>query len=221
MPLNLIILGLFPGICFSVFYLKGIRELARSDNIKLLSYHTFFAAIFITLFLIFTLFLSWLMNASLKVSSYVQPLSFEIMYICLLGLYLSSFYFAYRLGNYLCKKEFLYADIKPESHWNKIFSKGDDNFDLFYTSLVVEIGGKTWLYVGVLKDYLTNNGELEYIEIRKPYRREINDKTEDPTQKKEKFTARFYKIDVDFLIIKYPEIKSIGIKKVQIPNELL
>lgn len=214
MDINLIIFGLFPGICFSVFYLKGIREFARNDSIKLLSYHTFLAAIYITLFLMFASALSWLINTPLKLYPHIRPISTEVTYISILGLYLSSFYIAYKLGNYLCLKKFLYPAIKPNSHWNKIFEKPDDSFE-FFISTIVETGGKTWLYVGLLQDYLTKEGELDYIQIAKPFRREIKESEDIEKKKKKPFKERFYEIDVDTLIIKYTDIRSLGIKKVQ------
>lgn len=118
---QVLLLGLFPGICFSIFYLKGITEYARNDNLKLLSFHTFFAVIFITLFLIICVLLSWLINLNSTIASKTNFFPKEIQIICLLGLYLSSFYVAFRTGLFLCKKEFLYKFIKPSSHWDKVF----------------------------------------------------------------------------------------------------
>lgn len=211
---QILLLGLFPGICFSIFYLKGITEYARNDNLKLLSFHTFFAVIFITLFLIICLFLSWLINLNSTIASRTHSLPNEIYIICLLSLYLSSFYVAFRMGLFLCKKDFLYGFIKPSSHWDKIFFSTEKP-NLFITT-IVETGGMTWLYVGVLDDYQTNNGELEYIKISAPYRRAIQEG--EPRKEKKPFSERFYQIEVDTLIIKYSDIRSLGISRIKEEN---
>lgn len=213
MTLNFIIIGLFPGICFSVFYLKGIKELAKSDNIKLLSFHTFFAAIYITCFLIVALFLAWLLNATPSISSKTKLVPSELQYICMLGLYLSSFWVAYRAGSWLCKKEILYEQIKPENQWTKIFNKKNNTVEYFVT-VVVETGKSTWLYVGILDYYMTNDGELEYIRLATPYRREVAIGENSHNPNKRPFKERFYKIDVDTLVIKYSDVRSLGIKEI-------
>lgn len=212
----LVFFGLFLGLCFSVFYLKGIKEYARNDNLKLLSFHSFFAVIFLALFLIACLLFSVVLNNShFSLSKYAEEIRFEYKLMSMLALYLSSFYVAARVGLCLAKKEIGYKYIKPDSHWNKVFSKNDqDQFDFFIT-VIVETGGQTWLYIGAMQDYSTNNGELEYIQIRSPYRRTV-DKNESPSKFKAPFEDRFYKINSDTLIIKYADIKSIGIKTMEI-----
>ena len=79
----------------------------------------------------------------------------------------------------------------------------------------MDAGGNSWLYIGILDDYSTNNEELDYIYLTRPFRRKIlpseykNNETENIP-----FLDRFYEIDVDSLMLRYSDIKSLGIKKI-------
>lgn len=216
LPPYIALLWLFPGLFFSICYLKGIKEYSRNDNLKLLSFHSFFAVIFVAIYLLLGLVLSLILNNIFPIERKILQMNWELKFIFMILFYLFSYCIAFWAGNYLCKKQYSYDFIKPDSHWNKIFFKHKSEKIDFFVTTVVETGGKTWLYVGMLDDYLTSNGELEYIQLVKPYRRTIRE--DESPQEKDEFKKRFYKISVDCLIIKYSDIKSLGIQSISVNN---
>src|SRR3989338_3379717 len=134
LPSYIALLWLFPGLYFSICYLKGIKEYARNDNLKLLSFHSFFAVIFIACYFLLGLSLSLIINSFISIEQKVPQLKWEIKFISMILFYLFSYCVAFWSGKYLCKKQLGYDFIKPNSHWNKIFYKNkNEEVDFFVT----------------------------------------------------------------------------------------
>lgn len=201
----ILFLGLFPGLLFSKLYLREVPDATSTVELKLISTHTILAVIFGTIFLIFCILLAMTFNWLLEVSKHIHPVSSSGVILPFLCLYLISFYIAARLGNLFCKKRIFYSYFKTKGRWDAIFSRtGEKNY---FVTTVVETGGETWLYIGILDNYVTNNGELELIQLRRPYRRTIKG-----DEVKKELLSDFYRIDVDILSIRYQDIRSLGIR---------
>ncbi len=135
------------------------------------------------------------------------------------AMYLITMYaFAYALGKSLrlgiryFKLDEKYGLFRIDSPWYYLFSGYDwengepDGVRIAATS---EIAGRGYLYIGWLdKFYLDNAGNIERLILTSTVRREI---------KKDKKVAdenaeRFYRIEGDYFVLKYAEIKSLNVQ---------
>lgn len=207
--LLILFLGLFPGLLFSKLYLREVPDATSTVELKFISTHTIISVIFGTAFLIFCIILAKSCNWLVGVSHHYHPTTFSGILLPFLILYLISFYMAFRLGNLFCTKRVLYSYFTAKGRWDAIFSRVDKRN--YFVTTVVETGGDTWLYIGILDNYVTKNGELEIIQLRRPYRRAIKG----DEVKKESLKA-FYRIDVDILSIQYKDIRSLGVRTIAI-----
>lgn len=211
---------LFPGLLFSHLYLRDVPEYTKTLELKLISIHSIMAVVFGACYLVFCLAFSSLLNWKFTQTFIKVSVSFsEVKLLPILLLYLASFYIAFRLGNFLCKKKFLYPCFKTRGRWDVVFSQSERIN--YFISTVVETGGETWLYIGILDDYVTQRGELELIQIRRPYRRLVKGEEKDKNKNfcdkngiTKGLSKKYYRIDVDILSIRYIDIRSLGIRKV-------
>ncbi|HHP7843951.1 TPA: hypothetical protein ACSHSZ_002860, partial [Legionella pneumophila] len=213
-------LGLFPGLLFSKQYLREIPEITKTIEVKLISIQSIIAVIFGTCFLSLCIILDLVFNGLMVISGLkplskiIHPTSLSGILLGFLGLYLMSFYFAFRLGNFFCNIKYGYSHFMTQGRWNKLFSiKPNTNY---FITTVVETGGETWLYIGMLDDYVTKQGELDLIQLRRPYRRLVKGKENSKKIGENQSLERFYRIDVDVLSIKYFDIRSLGIRSITV-----
>ncbi|HCE5546249.1 TPA: hypothetical protein NHJ38_003116 [Legionella pneumophila] len=214
------VLGLFPGLLFSTLYLREVPEISKTIEVKLISIQSIFAVIYGTCFLSLCIILDLVLNGLMVInglkplSKVIHPTSLPAILLCFLILYLISFYIAFRLGNFLCNIKYCYAYFTTNGRWNKLFStKLNTNY---FITTVVETGGETWLYIGMLDDYVTNQGELDLIQLRRPYRRLVKGKESSKKKSENQSLDRFYRIDVDVLSIRYLDVRSLGIRSITV-----
>lgn len=210
-----IILLLAPGLCFSNFYLKGIKEYSKAEDYKLISLHSILAIIFTTIILFVFYTLSLTLNSTLhKEFEYIR--GYSNINILTLFIYFSTFVLAFVSGTYLSDKKFLYKYLTPNTYWNTLFSESNkEDIDAIIT-LTMEVGNEVYLYVGTLDTYQTKRDDLDYIILKRPYRRKLKN---DDEKLYKKFSERFYRIDVDKLVIDYSKITSLGIKIISVTEK--
>lgn len=216
-----LLLGLFPGLLFSKLYLRHVPEVTSTLELKLISFHGILAVIYGTIFLIFCIFLSKIINLIFVIPSPIKPTSSSGILLPFLLLYLLSFIIAFKTGRALCKKKFLYSYFKEYGRWDRLFIREPQKN--YFITTIVETGGQSWLYIGMLDNYVTKDGELELIHLKRPYRRQIGKENDKEQEKKSQngsasnkahFKDRYYRIDVDVLTIRYQDIRSLGVRGV-------
>ncbi|ABQ55343.1 hypothetical protein LPC_1390 [Legionella pneumophila str. Corby] len=79
--------------------------------------------------------------------------------------------------------------------------------------MTIEVGKEIYLYIGTLDNFQTKRDELDYIILKRPYRRKLKN---DEEKLYKEFSERFYRIDVDKLVIDYSKISSLGIKIISV-----
>lgn len=139
-----------------------------------------------------------------------------------LSIYVFAFISAKLLRQFITwtKLDKKYELFRLETKWHYLFGghdweEGDPEGVL--VAATHELGGKGYLYLGVLKSFhLDNEGNLDYIILTSVLRREISlDKGQ---HGKNKISERFYPVDGDFLILKYKEIKTLNIQYLKIED---
>ncbi|HEL9660988.1 TPA: hypothetical protein U0P89_002916, partial [Legionella pneumophila] len=207
-----IILLLAPGLCFSTFYLKGIKEYSKAEDYKLISLHTVLAIIYTTFLLLIFYGLSIVLNSTLHHEfEYIRG-NTNINFLTLL-IYFSTFIIAILAGKYLSDNEIFYEYLTPVTYWNTLFAESKkEDIDAIIT-LTIEVGKEVYLYIGTLDNFQTKRDELDYIILKRPYRRKLKN---DEEKLYKEFSERFYRIDVDKLVIDYSKISSLGIKIISV-----
>lgn len=214
------VLGLFPGLLFAKQYLREVPEITKNIEVKLISIQSVLAVIYGTCFLSLVIILDLVINGLMGInglkplSKIIHPTNLAGILLCFLILYLMSFYIAFRLGNFLCHRKRYYDYFRTNGRWDKLFSI-TLNTNYFITT-VVETGGETWLYIGILDDYVTKQGELDLIQLRRPYRRLVKGKEISKEKSENQSLDRFYRIDVDVLSIRYHDVRSLGIRSITV-----
>lgn len=135
------------------------------------------------------------------------------------AIYLLSMYvLAYVLGKSLrlmiryFKLDEKYGIFRIDSPWYYLFSGYDwqnGEPDGVRIAATAEIAGRGYLYVGWLdKFYLDNTGNIERLILTSAVRREIK------KDKKmvDEAAERFYRIEGDYFVLKYAEIKSLNVQ---------
>lgn len=125
-----------------------------------------------------------------------------------------------------------FSIFEIDSPWYYLF-KGYDWEDgkpsAVRIAATVEMGGKCFLYVGILeKFFLTTEGNIDRLVITNAMRRKIK-KDKDPKEtdkdKDQKETnkgdntdllKRFYPIDGDYFVLKYSEVKNLNVQFLKI-----
>ncbi|MCZ4689054.1 hypothetical protein, partial [Legionella pneumophila] len=116
-------------------------------------------------------------------------------------------------GKYLSDNEIFYEYLTPVTYWNTLFAESKkEDIDAIIT-LTIEVGKEIYLYIGTLDNFQTKRDELDYIILKRPYRRKLKN---DEEKLYKEFSERFYRIDVDKLVIDYSKISSLGIKIISV-----
>lgn len=122
-----------------------------------------------------------------------------------------------------------YPLLRFDNEWNYLFTGEVREFTAdpralapisgTYVSAVLEMGGQTYLYVGILVDYyFDRSGNLDRLLLRSAVRRNFAQDRQSPPP--EGFDAsqggmgaeRFYVIDGDYVVIRYADVKNLNIK---------
>ncbi|ABQ28078.1 hypothetical protein [Geotalea uraniireducens] len=138
--------------------------------------------------------------------------------------FISLFIFAAALGTLLRslvvkfkldRNELIGPFVKFDTPWYYLFSGYHEAFesDGVVVSAIVEIDKTGYIYTGLLKEYFfAPDGALERIVIEMAMRRPLsNNKSSDENNIEERF-ERFYKIDGDYFVLRYSEIKTLNIE---------
>lgn len=176
--------------CFQINYLKALTFLTHNNlstsNISLLEFSWYFIALCI-LSGILGFICYWV----------VRKFKLDMRFKCLRF----KFYWFYILSG-----ECL---AFPENGAQKIPEGA-------YIAATIEQNGKSYLYYGVLEDYVVEkSGELKTLFIKYARRRELNN---DASEEKED-DKRFYPIRGEWLTLKYKDIKSLNIEYFYIERE--
>lgn len=93
--------------------------------------------------------------------------------------------------------------------------------DFVMISAAVEVGQYTYLYKGLLVNwYLDNKGNLDTLVLERAYRREIKDDREDGEANKPLHEdERYYRIEGNYFILNYKNVKNLGIEYVSITEK--
>lgn len=112
--------------------------------------------------------------------------------------------------HYILKGEFF--DF-PRAQFTLVEDTVED-IEFVFVDAVVEIGGESYLYDGILVDYnLSHDGGLETISLSNTKRRRLfDDSTINSTGKKEDNSNKYYPITGHILVLKYSEIKNLNFK---------
>jgi hypothetical protein len=126
-----------------------------------------------------------------------------------------------------------YPFFRFDNEWNYLFTGEVREFTAdpgtlapisgTFLSVVLEIGGTAYLYVGILDDYyLDRTGSLDRFLLRKAVRREFSEDRlllDEPSGGDAADAGpvdlepeRFYPIDGDYFVVKYADIKNLNIK---------
>lgn len=132
-------------------------------------------------------------------------------------IYLLSFVIAYGVGDILRKKRYKYEKLIPTSEWDYIFENSNEG--LFYVTVLVDSVEKNILYVGILDNYTIKDGDIENIILVQPFRRFIDNEDSNDNKENKEFGERFYKVDVDRLLIKCENAQNIGVKFIEVEAE--
>lgn len=103
--------------------------------------------------------------------------------------------------------------FRLSNEWYYLFNAYDNKrleFDIVIIGAVLEIGGKGYLYTGLLEDFFLNEqGNLDRLIISSHNRRLIeNDKKPNSSNNVE---SRFYEIEGDYFVIPYTTIKNLNL----------
>lgn len=111
--------------------------------------------------------------------------------------------------------------VKFDTPWYYLFSGYHEAFDVdgVVVSAIVEIDKTGYIYTGLLKEYFfAPDGTLERIVIEMAMRRPLScNKTSDENNIEERF-ERFYKIDGDYFVLRYCEIKTLNIEFLRVQD---
>lgn len=142
--------------------------------------------------------------------------------------FVSLYFFAAVLGIFLRylvvkfkldRNEIVGPFVKFDTPWYYLFSGYHEAFDVdgVVVSAIVEIDKTGYIYTGLLKEYFfAPDGTLERIVIEMAMRRPLsNDKTTDRNNLEERF-ERYYKIDGDYFVLRYSEIKTLNIEFIRV-----
>ncbi len=155
---------------------------------------------------------------------------FSLQILCYnLTMYLAALSLGYlsRKGVRYFKLDRKYKILRFKNEWHyllkgEIFDFPDAEFDLItdsvediefvFVDVIIELGGSSILYDGVLVDYsLSKNGGIESITLKNVQRRALTDdcKIKKDGSKKSNAT-KYYPIDGHLVLFKYEEIKNLN-----------
>ena len=119
----------------------------------------------------------------------------------------------------LDRNEIIGPFVKFDTPWYYLFSGYHESFNVdgVVISAIVEIDKTGYIYTGLLKEYFFSpDGTLERIVIEMAMRRELsNDRKSDENNLEEHF-QRYYKIDGDYFVLRYSEIKTLNIEFIRV-----
>jgi len=98
-----------------------------------------------------------------------------------------------------------------ESRWYYLIGGYDGKVapKLVSIAAIIDQNDGSYLYVGYLRDYsLDKTGELVELVIEEPFRRKLSSDKQANGNNSE---TRFYKIDGDYLVIRYRETKNLNL----------
>jgi hypothetical protein len=122
-----------------------------------------------------------------------------------------------------------YPFFRFDNEWNYVFTGEVREFTAdpgaltpisgTYVSVVLELGGRPFLYVGILVDYyFDRSGNLDRLLLSSAVRRDFSQdrahSSPEDTDPPQSGTGeeRFYAIDGDYLVVRYSDIKNLNIK---------
>lgn len=88
--------------------------------------------------------------------------------------------------------------------------------DCIVVSAIVNIGGKPWIYMGILDDFfLDPDGKLDRVVLQEVMRRPLEADKQPGTPAEEEL-SRFYVVDGDYFVLRYAETVTLNIEYIKL-----